>query len=180
MILPLFVWLSREMEEFYPISHYPMYASVDSKPVWYIYLADADKLDEDGFPEAIPMESWVGVRPARAKKIYQTRLKNRAVEVGSTKGKYYELSEADWRHVGEELLDYFRNRDEVMKTGELPERFALVLVEITIAGGEGVPRIPKAQGEIEKEINERRMVVAVEKGGEIAPDPGSRLKGGEE
>ena len=162
MILPLFVWLSREVEEFYPISHYPMYATVDSKPVWYIYLADAEKMDESGFPEAIPMESLVGVRPARAKKIYQTNLKKRAKEIEFEKN-YYQLPDEQWQEVGEELLAYFRGREEVMKTGDqLPDKLALILVEITIRDGDGFPRIEKAADEVEQEVNERREVIALE------------------
>ena len=179
MVLPLFVWLSREMEEFYPISHYPMYATVDSKPVWYIYLADADALDESGFPKAIPMEALVGVRPARAKKTYQTNLKKHAKEI-EFKDNYYELPDEEWQKVGEELLAYFRGREEVMKTGDkLPDRFALVFVEITIRGGDGVPRIEPAPGETEKELNERREVIALEvvdngKGGDDPEEGGEQ------
>ena len=170
MVLPLFVFLSREMEESYPISHFPMYATVDSKPVWYIYLADADNVGSDGFPEAIPMEALVGVRPARAKKIYQTRLKERAKKFDQHY--YEELSEEEWVDVGEELLDYFRGREEVMKTADkLPDRFALVLVEITIRDGDGEPRIGKGPKEVERELNERRKVIALERTENRQPEP---------
>ncbi len=140
--LPLFVIVSREMEEFYPISHFPMYATIDTRPVWYIYLGDADEIAPDGFPAPVPMEHLVGVRPARAKKIYQTRLKDHAADLDLGKDAYYDLPQTEWEAVGKDLLEYFRGRVPVMaklhaqRGLSMPENLALVFAEITIVPGE--------------------------------------------
>ena len=143
MVLPLFVLVSREMEEYYPISHYPMYATIDTDPVWYVYVGDADRLDSDGFPAPVPMEYLFGIRPDKAKKSFQIDLKKRAEKVGRDKNSYYDLPAHEWTGVGDALLHEFRRmsstgkmvKKQAEKKVAVPSRLALIMAEITMAPG---------------------------------------------
>ena len=131
LLLPLFVIISRSVEEAYPISHFPMYATLDREPVWYVYLADG------ATGEALPMEHLVGVRPAAAKKMFRTRLRERAEAEGLKKDDYQSLSESAESEVGTEFIEFLRKRNEKLPEAKaLPDSVALMLGEITLTPGE--------------------------------------------
>lgn len=129
LLLPLFVIISRSVEEAYPISHFPMYATLDREPVWYVYLADG----ETG--EALPMEHLVGVRPAAAKKMFRTRLRKRAEVEGLKKDDYELLPESARAEVARAFLGFLRKRGEGMAL-DLPSRMALGYGKIMLVPGE--------------------------------------------
>jgi len=62
-----FIVLSLVVEEWYPISHYPMYAN-PPKNHWYVYVSD-------GGDQPLPLQTVFGLRTAFLKKVYRDRLK---------------------------------------------------------------------------------------------------------
>ena len=147
LLLPLIVIISRSVEEAYPISHFPMYATLDREPVWYVYLADG------ATGEALPMEHLVGVRPAAAKKMFRTRLRERAKAEGLGKDDYNSLPEPAREEVGRVFLDFLRKRGEGLDTdSELPPTLALGYGKIVLVPGE--------------KPDEKLSVIAIEKEGD--------------
>ena len=135
-VLPVLVWLSLEVGEFYPISDFPMYSNPTSRITDYVYLGDADDLDEEGRPRPIAMQYLVGVRAAKAKKIFYAEVekRTRAMKIGK-----YALPHKEMCKVGEEVLAFLRDRENHMGThDQLPERMAFVHGKIIMALGDGI------------------------------------------
>ncbi len=128
MILPGLILLTQVLGEFYPFSHFPMYSNPNVEPSTYIYVVDADEA-EAGKMVPVAMEHVFGVRAARAKKIYYAWLKDRAKELGFRDR--HDLHPEQREEIARKLLAFFRKRSEAIgETGQLPERIALVMVEI--------------------------------------------------
>lgn len=136
LVLPLLVVFMLVVGEFYPFSDFPMYSDPDPDTTYYIFLGDADALDEGGLPRPIAMQYLVGIRAAKAKKILWSNLKARARELGKGAG---DLSDEELRQVAAATLAYFRAREEHMGTADqMPARLALVRGEVDLALGEGI------------------------------------------
>jgi len=134
--LPLLVVFLLVVGEFYPFSDFPMYSDPDPGVTDYIYLGNADALEDDGKPTPIPMQDLVGVRAAKAKKIFHTDLEEYAKSLGKKKP---DLSEAERQSVAAKTLAYLRSQETRMGTAQmLPERLALVHGEIDLVLGEGI------------------------------------------
>ena len=136
LALPCLVVFMLVVGEFYPFSDFPMYSDPDPGTTEYIFLGDADSLDEEGLPRPIAMQYLVGVRAAKAKKIFQTNLRERARESGKS---FRDLTTTEISKVASETLAFLRGREQHMGTSaEMPERLALVLGEVDLVLGEGI------------------------------------------
>ncbi|MEZ5299516.1 MAG: hypothetical protein R3F11_02435 [Verrucomicrobiales bacterium] len=134
--LPLLIWLCREVQEFYPFSHFPMYSDPRPVPQFYVYLGDADKPAEGGLFEPVAMQHAVGMRAAKAKKVYQDKLRTANKKLGREPDDYLALPADEKRKIGEDLLAYFRKRKEIVGDEAMPDRMALIEVTVNLLPGE--------------------------------------------
>lgn len=139
MVFILLVLTGLGLDEFYPFSEFPMYSDPDPGTTDFIYLGDADQISEDGKPAPIPMQTMIGIRPAKATKIFRTAQDEKAKILDIARD---QLPDAALHAVALECLRYFRAREEHMQTADqLPSRLCLVRVEIDLVLGEGVSEV---------------------------------------
>ena len=124
MVLPALILFTQIIGEFYPFSHFPMYSNPSDQPSDYIFVVDAANRTEDGEYIPVSMEDVFGVRAAKAKKIFISRLKDYAKDRGVERE---DLTPEQTAEVAATLLEYLRGRAKaIRKTEQLPARLALV------------------------------------------------------
>ena len=136
MVLPYMIIFTQVVKEFYPFSHFPMYSNPSAMETRVIFVIDAEKRAENGELIPVSMEPMFGVRAARAKKIFHTRLDDYGKKL-DPKLKRDELNPEQVAEVARELLAYLRDRAKAIRTmDQLPTKLALA--QKTIAAELGV------------------------------------------
>lgn len=124
-ILPALVYLCAKVEEFYPITHWPMYSNPSMGPSWYCYLADGDG-------EALPVRVLCGETAPKLKKrmrSYTTDLLGQ--EQWEQYGKREDLPAEAWEICAERVLTEMVERShEEGNLAELPPQLQLMRVDI--------------------------------------------------
>lgn len=133
--VPLIVCLSIWVEDFFPLSHFPMYSDPNESEN-YFYVAT---LDEAGRPRPLPVNDLTGVTAPKVKKMYKSWAKDHAEKLGKSDS---DLTREERAEVGRELLAYLREQAGKRKKS-LGGTAALVEVWIVYDDDKGFSETPE-------------------------------------
>ena len=131
--VPFVIFLSLWVQDFYPLSHFPMYSDPDESEN-YFYLA---KDLGDGKTEPLPVRAITGVTAPKVKKLYKAWAREFAEKNDKS---HKELTDEERAEIGRELIQFLfeqagkRNQSEKMKG-------PLALVEVWIVYDTGTRKI---------------------------------------
>ncbi len=133
-VVPFVLFLSLWVEDFFPLSHFPMYSDPDESEN-YFYVAS---IDEGGETRPIPIRALTEVTAPKIKKMYKSWVDDYAAAHSTDDDR---LTEAQQAEVGGELLTFLRDQ-AVAHEQAWPEQAALVEVWI-VYGDEGFRETPR-------------------------------------
>lgn len=134
-VVPFIVFLSIWVEDFFPLSHFPMYSDPNDSEN-YFYVAT---LDDRGDPKPLPVNDLTGVTAPKVKKMYKSWAKTHAEKLGKSDTK---LTKEERAEVGRNLLAYLREQAAERKK-EIPGAAALVEVWIVYDEEKGFTETPE-------------------------------------
>jgi hypothetical protein len=134
-VVPFIVFLSIWVEDFFPLSHFPMYSDPNESEN-YFYVAT---LDDNGAPKPLPVNDLTGVTAPKVKKMYKSWAKTHAEKLGKSDTK---LTKEERAEVGRNLLAYLREQ-AVERKKEIPGAAALVEVWIVYDEEKGFTETPE-------------------------------------
>ncbi|MCB1078857.1 MAG: hypothetical protein KDM64_13640, partial [Verrucomicrobiae bacterium] len=111
-IVPFIVCLSIWVEDFFPLSHFPMYSDPNESEN-YFYVAT---LDDKGEPKPLPVNELTGVTAPKVKKMYKSWARTFADKLGKSDTK---LTKEERAEVGRDLLTYLKEQ-AVSRRKEIP------------------------------------------------------------
>jgi hypothetical protein len=133
--VPFIVFLSIWVEDFFPLSHFPMYSDPNNSEN-YFYVATQDG---KGDLKPLPINALTGVTAPKVKKMYKSWAKDHAEKLGKSDSDLTPQERAD---VGRNLLAYLREQ-AVMQKKEIPGTAALVEVWIVYDDEKGFSETPE-------------------------------------
>ena len=135
--VPFVVFLSLWVQDFFPLSHFPMYSDPDESEN-YLYLAT---LDDSGKTEALPVRKMTSITAPKVKKMFKSWTREYADERDKSDN---DLTREERAEVGRELLTFLREQAEKRvagkrgKNAKLPDNLALVEVWIVFDNKTGL------------------------------------------
>lgn len=133
--VPLIVALSIWVEDFFPLSHFPMYSDPNNSEN-YFFVAS---LNDKGEPEPLPINALTGVTAPKVKKMYKSWAKDHAKSLGKSDS---DLTPEERAEVGRRLLAYLKEQ-AIKKKKDLPGTAALVEVWIVYDNEKGFSETPE-------------------------------------
>lgn len=133
--VPFIVCLSIWVQDFFPLSHFPMYSDPDESEN-YFYVAE---VDDQGQLEALPVRHLTSITAPKVKKMYKSWSRELADELGKSDRK---LTKEERAKVGRELLAFLSKQAEERRLA-MPGRIALVEVWIVYDNDEGFSETPE-------------------------------------
>ncbi len=140
-VVPFIVFLSIWVEDFFPLSHFPMYSDPNESEN-YFYLATADGA---GGLDPVPVRALTGVTAPKVKKMYKSWARDHAASLGKSDK---ELTAEERARVGRDLLAFLRGQAEG-KPGALPGHLSLVEVWIVYDNDTGFSETPEVVATLE-------------------------------
>lgn len=134
-MVPLIVFLSIWVEDFFPLSHFPMYSDPNESEN-YFYVAT---VDDQGTPEALPIRKMTAITAPKVKKMYKSWARDFADDLGK---RDKDLTAEERAEVGRNLLAFLRDQAE-QRHEDLPENLALVEVWIVYDNDKGFSETPE-------------------------------------
>ncbi|MCB1229052.1 MAG: hypothetical protein KDN19_02235 [Verrucomicrobiae bacterium] len=134
-MVPLIVFLSIWVEDFFPLSHFPMYSDPNESEN-YFYVAT---MDDKGEPEALPVRKMTSITAPKVKKMYKSWAREYADERDKSDR---DLTKEERAEVGRNLLAFLRSQAE-QRHEVLPDNLALVEVWIVYDDDEGFSETPE-------------------------------------
>lgn len=132
--VPFVVSLSIWVQDFFPLSHFPMYSDPDESEN-YFYVATTT---ENGDMEPIPVRKLTSITAPKVKKMYKSWARERASELDKSDR---ELTIEERAEVGRELLTFLSGQ-AAERSREMPDPLHLVEVWI-VYGEEGFTETPE-------------------------------------
>lgn len=142
--VPFIVFLSIWVQDFFPLSHFPMYSDPDESEN-YFYVAT---LEENGEIEPLPVRALTSITAPKVKKMYKSWSRAYADELGKSDRK---MTKEERAEVGRELLIFLRKQAEE-RGRELPEVLALVEVWIVYDNDTGFSETPETVAVLKSEV----------------------------
>ena len=139
--VPFIVCLSIWVQDFFPLSHFPMYSDPDESEN-YFYVATTN---EAGEMEPIPVRQLTRITAPKVKKMYKSWSRQRADEMDKSDR---DLTQEERAEVGRELLT-FLNGQAVDRNREMPEPLHLVEVWIVYDNDTGFSETPETVATLE-------------------------------
>ena len=139
--VPFIVCLSIWVQDFFPLSHFPMYSDPDESEN-YFYVATTN---ETGEVEPIPVRKLTSITAPKVKKMYKSWSRQRADEMDKSDR---DLTQEERAEVGRELLT-FLNGQAVDRNREMPEPLHLVEVWIVYDNDTGFSETPETVATLE-------------------------------
>ena len=139
--VPFIVCLSIWVQDFFPLSHFPMYSDPDESEN-YFYVATTN---ETGEMEPIPVRKLTSITAPKVKKMYKSWSRKRADEMDKSDR---DLTQEERAEVGRELLT-FLNGQAVDRNREMPEPLHLVEVWIVYDNDTGFSETPETVATLE-------------------------------
>lgn len=137
--IPVFTAVMLLTREFYPFSDFPMYSDPDESEN-YLYVAEVvDPSTDPPTLKALPIETLTRTTAPKVKKMFKSRYKQLAKELGISER---DLTDEQLAQVGKDLVAYLRTRDDDEKA-PLPDALALVDVWILYDGAHGFSETPR-------------------------------------
>lgn len=134
-VVPFIVFLSIWVEDFFPLSHFPMYSDPDESEN-YFYVAS---VSENGETQPIPIRVLTLVTAPKVKKMYKSWSREFAGKLGKSDK---ELTSEERAEVGRNLLTFLE--DQATDRGrEMPENMALIEVWIVYDNDTGFSETPE-------------------------------------
>lgn len=133
--VPFVVCLSITVEDFFPLSHFPMYSDPNNhENYWYLAA-----LEEDGETTPLPVRRLTSITAPKVKKMYKSWSRDLAARLGK---RDRDLTAEERAQVGRELIAFLQ--DQAARRGrELPPSLALVEVWIVHDDEEGFSETPE-------------------------------------
>ena len=142
--VPFVVCLSIWVQDFFPLSHFPMYSDPDESEN-YFYLATTN---EAGEREPVPVRKLTSITAPKVKKMYKSWSRKRAGEMDKSDR---DLTTEERAEVGRELLT-FLNGQAVDRNREMPEPLHLVEVWIVYDNDTGFSETPETVATLEEVV----------------------------
>ena len=139
--VPFVVCLSIWVQDFFPLSHFPMYSDPDESEN-YFYVATTN---EEGEMEPVPVRKLTSITAPKVKKMYKSWSWKRADEMDKSDR---DLTTEERAEVGRELLT-FLNDQAVDRNREMPEPLHLVEVWIVYDNDTGFSETPETVATLE-------------------------------
>jgi hypothetical protein len=133
--VPFVAFLSIWVEDFFPLSHFPMYSDPDNSEN-YFYVATQD---EDGGLTPLPVNALTGVTAPKVKKMYKSWSRDFAAKLGKSDSK---LTKEERAEVGRDLLAYL-NEQALSRKKEFPGEASLIEVWIVYDDEKGFSETPE-------------------------------------
>jgi len=133
--VPFVLFLSIWVEDFFPLSHFPMYSDPDNSEN-YFYVATQDG---DGELTPLPVNALTGVTAPKVKKMYKSWTRDFAAKQGKSDSK---LTKAERAEVGRSLLAYLQEQ-AVRRRKDFPGTAALIEVWIVYDDEKGFSETPE-------------------------------------
>ena len=140
--VPFIVCLSIWVQDFFPLSHFPMYSDPDESEN-YFYVATTN---EAGEREPIPVRALTSITAPKVKKMYKSWSRQRADEMDKSDR---DLTPEERAEVGRELLT-FLNRQALDRNREMPEPLHLIEVWIVYDNDTGFSETPETVATLEE------------------------------
>ncbi len=122
--VPFVIFLSLWVQDFYPLSHFPMYSDPDESENFFYLARDLG----EGKTQPLPVLKITGVTAPKVKKLFKAWAKERAAELDKSDK---ELSDEERAEIGRELLEFLG--DQAGKRGMAEDlKGSLALVEVWI------------------------------------------------
>lgn len=133
--VPLVVFLSLWVQDFFPLSHFPMYSDPDESED-YFYVAT---VDDEGEITPIPVRALTKITAPKVKKMYKSWADDDAQALGKSRN---DLTVEQRAEIGERLLTFLQ--DQAGKRGEdFPANASLVQVWIVYDNQTGISETPE-------------------------------------
>jgi len=133
--VPLIVFLSLWVQDFFPLSHFPMYSDPDPSED-YFYLAT---VDERGGITPVPVRGLTRITAPKVKKMYKSRADDEARKQGKSRK---DLTTEERAQIGRHLLMFLK--DQAEKRGQnFPAEASLVQVWIVYDDDTGFKETPE-------------------------------------
>jgi hypothetical protein len=143
--VPLVVFLSLWVQDFFPLSHFPMYSDPDESED-YFYLAT---VDEEGEITPLPVRSLANITAPKVKKMFKSWAEDDARAIGKSRK---ELSDEQRAEVGERLLLFLKDQAEKRGRGDdFPDDAALVQTWIVYDNETGISETPAVVARLKAE-----------------------------
>lgn len=133
--VPLIVFLSIWVEDFFPLSHFPMYSDPDNSEN-YFYVAT---VDDKGGLTPLPVNALTSITAPKVKKMYKSWAQSFADDRGKSDK---DLSAEERAEVGRNLLTFLQDQAG-KRNRNLPEPVALVEVWIVYDDEKGFSETPE-------------------------------------
>lgn len=134
--VPFVVFLSMWVQDFFPLSHFPMYSDPDESENFF-YLAS---IEDDGSLSPAPVRQLTSITAPKVKKMFKSWADDDAKALGKRGRK--DLSAEERAETGERLLVFLK--DQAEKRGkEFPQPAALVEVWIVHDNETGLSETPE-------------------------------------
>jgi hypothetical protein len=140
-MVPLIVFLSLWVQDFFPLSHFPMYSDPDESEN-YFYVAS---VDESGTQEALPVRALTSITAPKVKKMYKSWAREYA---DSLEKRDRDLTKEERAKVGRDLLTFLK-KQAVERNREMPPKLALVEVWIVYDNETGFSETPETVAVLE-------------------------------
>lgn len=142
--VPFIVFLSIWVQDFFPLSHFPMYSDPDESEN-YFYVAT---LEENGETKALPIRALTSITAPKVKKMYKSWARAYADELGKSDRK---MTKEERAEVGRDLLTFLRKQADE-RGREMPEVLALVEVWIVYDNDTGFSETPETVAVLTSEV----------------------------
>ena len=151
-MVPFIVFLSIWVEDFFPLSHFPMYSDPnESENYFYVATADAG-----GATEPLPVRKLTSITAPKVKKMYKSWAREYANELGKSDR---ELTREERAKVGRDLLAFLRKQADERHEA-MPDRLALVEVWIVYDDDTGFSETPETVAILDSSVGSDATVPA--------------------
>ncbi|MCB1064963.1 MAG: hypothetical protein KDN20_18850 [Verrucomicrobiae bacterium] len=133
--VPFIVFLSIWVEDFFPLSHFPMYSDPNESEN-YFYVGTTD---EKGETKPLPIRALSSITAPKVKKMYKSWARDYADSLGKSDR---ELTKEERAKVGRDLLEFLR-KQSADRSQDLPENLTLVEVWIVYDNDAGFSETPE-------------------------------------